>query len=71
MIEDPTKSTPTKKYEKSIDPSEIPGYFGTFRCKPSQGEEFCNVVTMGMSDQGDFTFDYGTNPDILDMANME
>jgi len=53
-----------------IDPSTIPGYYGTFRCKPPQGRDSCDVLTMDMTEQGDFAFDFGTNADILEKSGI-
>ena len=70
-VEDQTKDeSKGQKRISVIDPSTIPGYYGTFRCKPPQGRDSCDVLTMDMTEQGDFAFDFGTNADILEKSGI-
>ena len=37
----------------------IPGYFGDFKCKTtSTAADSCKVQTMGMTDDGSFTYEF-------------
>jgi hypothetical protein len=56
---------------RKIDPSTLPGYYGDFRCEPAEGATDCNTFTLGMEETGDFSFDYGTNEEILIAAGLE
>jgi len=65
-VNDPTSN----KGDQSIDPSKIEGYYGDFKCKPAEGSTECKTFTLGMSDAGDFEFDYGTNANILKATGL-
>ncbi len=46
-----------------VDPSTIPGYYGTFKCEtPDLSTNNCSVSTMGMPQDGSFTYEFTPNP---------
>jgi len=46
-----------------IDPSTLPGYVGNFECRTASGK--CNTYTMGTDTNGNFAYNFGTNPEVL------
>ena len=48
----------------------IPGTYGDFKCESTTGKSNCNVQYMGMSESGDFTFDFGADPNVLQKAGL-
>jgi len=53
---------PVTNTKKTIDPSQIPGFYGDFTCKDPSGQHKCNVVYMDIdTETGDFAFDFSTN----------
>jgi len=56
---------PTTGKTSTVDPSTLEGYYGSYQCKSSEGSENCNTFYMGMSEDGNFEFDYGTPSTVL------
>lgn len=57
---------PITNKTSTIDPSNIPGYFGDFKCeKKETSNEECKVRTMGMTEDGQFTYEFAPNSDVL------
>lgn len=48
-----------------VDPSTLEGYYGSYQCKSTSGSENCNTFYMGMSEDGNFEFDYSTPSTVL------
>jgi len=62
---------PITNKTSSIDPSLIPGYFGDFKCeKKESSTEECKVRTMGMTEDGSFTYEFAPNDDVLTATNQ-
>jgi hypothetical protein len=60
-ITDPVTGTST-----DIDPSTLPGYFGSFTCETTDPSiTDCNMRQMGMTDDGSFTYEFSPNSDLL------
>lgn len=65
---DPTKGK--KRGKGQVDPSSIPGYYGNFKCNPAPGLEKCNTVSMQMTAEGSFAFDYGADEELTKAAGV-
>lgn len=48
-----------------VDPSTLEGYYGSYQCKSTSGSQNCNTFYMGMSEDGNFEFDYSTPGTVL------
>ena len=61
-----TISDPVTGKESTIDPSTIPGYYGNFKCETTNTAiNSCKVLSMGMTDDGSFSYEFSPNEDIL------
>ena len=49
----------------------IPGTYGDFKCKSTTGSDDCNVYHMGMTDQGDFAYDFGTPDSVIEATGLQ
>jgi hypothetical protein len=54
-----------------VDPSSIPGYYGSFKCETTNtATTDCKVLQMGMAEDGSFTYEFSPNEDITNTTNM-
>ena len=48
----------------------IPGYYGDFACQSQSGSTGCRVFYMGMTTDGDFSYDYSTPSSVLNAVKV-
>ena len=54
-----TIADPITGKSQPIEPTEIEGYYGNFKCETTELEQTeCNVRTMGMTASGEFTYEF-------------
>lgn len=62
---------PVTNKTSSVDPSTLPGYYGTFKCETTNtAASECKVRQMGMTEDGSFTYEFQPNQDILNQTNI-
>ena len=54
-----TISDPVTGKESTVDPSSIPGYYGNFKCETTNtATSECKVLSMGMTEDGSFSYEF-------------
>lgn len=57
---------PKTNKTSTADPSNIEGYYGDFKCLTTNtATSGCKVRTMGMDEDGSFTYEFSLNSDVL------
>jgi len=66
-----TITDPVTGVANAVDPSTIPGYFGTFTCETTDPSiTDCNMHSMGMTEDGSFTYEFSPNANLLDTTGI-
>jgi len=64
--------TDAKGQSTPIDPTELHGYYGDFKCETTRLDQTeCEVKTMGMTPDGQFTYEFSPNDDLTSKAGKQ
>jgi len=54
-----TITDPTTNKTSTVDPSTLPGYYGSFKCETTNiATDDCKVLQMGMTEDGSFSYEF-------------